>query len=64
MDVFGYLVQPEPGPVRGPGSGEPVCTEPPNNVWLPGQNESDPYYTLFGSLFLAWPNWVANSFHV
>jgi hypothetical protein len=64
MGVFGCLAQPEPGPVRGPGSGEPACTEPTNTVWLPGQNKPGPYYTLFDSLFLAWPNWVAESFLV
>jgi hypothetical protein len=48
----------------GPGSREPACTEPTQNVWLPGQNEPGPYDTLFGSHFLAWPNWVAASFDV
>jgi hypothetical protein len=52
-DVFGCLVQPESGSVRGPGLREPACTEPTNNVWLSAQNEPDPYYTLFGSLFFS-----------
>jgi hypothetical protein len=50
-DVFGCLAQPELGSVRRPGSMEPACLEPTNNVWLPGQNEPGSYYTLFGSHF-------------
>jgi hypothetical protein len=53
MDVFGCLAQPEPGPVRGPGSEEPGCTEPTKTVWLPGPNKPGSYYTLFGSLFFS-----------
>jgi hypothetical protein len=53
MDVFGCLAPPEPGSVREPGSGEPAYTESTNNVWLPGQNEPGPYYTLFGSHFFS-----------
>jgi hypothetical protein len=51
LDVFGCLDQNEPGSVRGLGSREPACTEPTQNVWLPGQNEPDPYDTVFGSHF-------------
>jgi hypothetical protein len=36
-----------------------ACSEPTNNVWLPGQNKPGPYYTLFGSHFFSFSRQIS-----